>query len=94
MVSHRDERALLSKRPAHRLTCAGFCRPGIALRESLSKREDQRQPQQAACAARDVRTGMRAFSRAIREAPIRILIGRAVEFRNEESPRWRKNDED
>jgi len=89
MVLHRDERVPLSPRTVHRQTCAGICRPGAAHRGCYDKTGEQRPPRQAACAARGERKGVRTLSGVMGEAPIEVLIFRAAEFRNDESPRRR-----
>jgi hypothetical protein len=61
MVPHSKERAHFLQRTPHGLMYAGICRPGAALRGSHGKTREQRQPQQAACAARSGRTEFEDF---------------------------------
>jgi len=70
LESHRDERAHLSPRTAHRLTCAGFCRPGTENGESCCKTAEQRPG----------RARTRAHSRAIGRAPMKDVAGIERDF--------------
>jgi len=80
LESHRDERVPLSPRTAHRQTCAGLYRPGAANGESFGKIAEKRSSGHAVCAAQSLPVRMRAYSRAIGEAPMRGAGGADKHF--------------